>query len=59
MEYSIPPLGKLFISLLLFMCFLSLALSIMALLQGDLVAILSVAVNSAVIFGYFRRTTWF
>jgi hypothetical protein len=31
----------------------------MALLQGDLVAILSVAVNSAVIFGYFRRTTWF
>jgi uncharacterized membrane protein len=59
MEYSIPPLGKLFISLLLFLCFLSLALSIMALLQGDLVAILSVAVNSAVIFGYFRRTTWF
>ncbi|RCX01230.1 hypothetical protein [Marinomonas foliarum] len=58
MEYSIPPLGKLFISLLLFLCFLSLALSIMALLQGDLVAILPVAVNSAVIFGYFRRTTW-
>jgi hypothetical protein len=46
MEYLIPPLGKLFISLLLFLCFLSLALSIMALLQGDLVAILSVAVNS-------------